>query len=252
LIQSNPLARARYRRADRVIAVSQLVAKAVIASGLPPEKVSVVYCGVEMPGLTSPEARRLARKRWEVGDEHHLLGCVGALQADKGQEALIRALPRLLSDFPTCRLLLAGKGPCQPVLERVAGELGVESAVVFAGFVAEIEQVYSALDVFLFPALAEGLGSSLLAAMAHGVPAVAMNSGAAAEVIDDGRTGLLLSDRNPATIATSVGSLLRDCEYARNLGAAARENVGHRYSADRMVEETLRAYRELARPAERR
>jgi glycosyltransferase involved in cell wall biosynthesis len=224
----NPLARARYRAA-RIVAVSQFVKDSVIASGVPAEQVDVVYDGVELPDLAPP--RSPSRR----------LGCVGYLLPEKGQELLIRALPLVVARYPDASLLLAGDGPCRGALERLAAELGVARAVEFAGHVEDVAAVYRSLDVFLFPSLAEPLGSALLTAMAYGLPVVARASGAVPEVIEDGANGLL-AGAEPGAFAEAVLRLLDDAELAARLGAAARGTVEHRFSADAMIQGTLQVY----------
>lgn len=239
------IARSRYQAAACVIAISRFVAESARSSGLPAEKLKIAYSGVELPELPSLEARTRMRQRWGVGSEP-LLGCVGYLLPDKGQASLIRALPALRTAYPDCRLLLAGDGPCRPALARTAEELEVASAVTFAGFIEDLAQVYPALDLFLFPAEAEGLGTSLLTAMAYGLPVVAVGGGAAPEVITAGENGMLLSDRKPGTIAAAVGRVLEDAGFAAHLGQAARASIEERFSADQMVESTLAIYEQFA------
>lgn len=234
----------RYRAARRVLAVSKFVAESVVASGLPRDNVTVVYDGIEVPPAPTPEARRQARQSFNVDEKTQLLGCVGYLLPEKGQEHLIRALPALRPQFPNVRLLLAGSGPCEAELEALARSLGVEAAVYFWGFVEEVERVYRALDLFVFPSLAEPLGSALLAAMAHGLPVVAVAGGAVPEVVEDKRTGLLAPAAEADWLASAAAKLLRDPARAAALGAAARGVVLERFTADRMVDDTLKVYRE--------
>jgi glycosyltransferase involved in cell wall biosynthesis len=161
------LARTRYRAAQCLVANSEWVAQQAIASGAHPHKVEVVHEGVEIPRLPSAEQRQEARQRWNVPPDAPLLGCLGVLLPDKGQEWLIRALAALRREFPAARLLLAGDGPCRPMLEQLTRELGLCDAVLFAGFVKDVESVYAALDVFLLPSFFEALNNSLLLAMAY-------------------------------------------------------------------------------------
>jgi glycosyltransferase involved in cell wall biosynthesis len=245
-LQSNPFALARYRAAHRILVISRFVAESVLSSGLPAEQLELVYEGIEFPPLPQPDVRRSARQRWGVSDNHTLLGCVGYLLPEKGQESLIRALPAVRAQLPTCRLLLAGDGPCRARLERLTRELGVESAVHFAGFVEDIQKVYAALDVFLFPSLAEPLGTSLLAAMSYALPVVAVAQGAGPEVVEDGRNGLLVPASDSNAIASAIVRLLGDAELAARLGAAARETIQQRFTADHMVENTLRIYQQVS------
>src|SRR6266705_6194405 len=165
----------------------------------------------------------------------------------KSYTPLSFALRQLRAEFPECRLLLAGDGPCRPKLERVAQEVGLADAVIFAGFVKDIEAVYAALDVFLFPVFFEGLGTSLLAAMSYAIPSIAFNRCALGEIIENEKSGLLVETANVEEIQKSVARLLRDRNFARRLGEAGRGRIEAFFSADRMVEEMLRVYAEALR-----
>lgn len=236
---------ARYRAVHRIIAVSQFVAASVVAAGIDANRVAVVYDGVEVPAVTSVEARTTARRRWNISDASPLLGCVGYLLPEKGHEFLLCAMKTIVAEFPACKLLLAGDGPMRPRLESLARELSLADSVIFAGFVADTDAVYRALDLFVFPSLAEPLGSSLLAAMAHGLPVVAAASGGVPEIIEDGRNGILVPTSAPTALANTVCSLLRDPQTTQRLSAAARETVMHRFTAALLGEKTLQEY-ELA------
>lgn len=250
-LQNNPLALSRYRAARRILAVSRFVAQSVIASGLAPDRVEVLYEGAEVPPLPSPDARRQARQRWRLSERETLLGCVSYLLPEKGQHLLIRALPTLRAQFPACQVLLAGDGRCLKRLERLVRELHLESAVHFAGFVEDVPQVYAALDVFVFPSLAEPLGTSLLAAMAYALPVVAVGRGGVPEIVEHERSGLLVPEPEPRGIAAAVARLLQDPGFSRRLGLAARETIQRRFAADRMVENTARIYERLCSAEER-
>jgi L-malate glycosyltransferase len=234
-LHRNPVSMARYRSAARILAVSKFVEESLAASGIESRRVTVVYDGVEIPPAASREERLRARRRWGIDGEERLLGCVGYLLHEKGQELLIRAWPSVRERSGSCRLLLAGDGPSRPHLEALARELGVADAVHFAGFVENVAEVYAALDVFLFPSLAEPLGSSMLVALASGLPTVALAR----------ENGLLVEGPDPAAFASGVTRILNDAALAARLGAAARETIERRFSSDRMVEETLRVYGQI-------
>lgn len=243
------ISQARFRAARRIIANSQWVAQNAAASGIPKEKISVVHEGAEISAPASPEARRRARERWGITGATPLLGCAGVFLPDKGQEWLLRALAVLRDRFPECRLLLAGDGPCRPDLEALARELHLGDAVLFPGFVTDVESVYAALDVFLLPSFFEALNNSLLAAMSYEVPSVVFAKGALPEIVMHEESGLLVSGSNVEEIAGAVTRLLKDSAFARKLGKAGRSRVEQNFSAERMVEGTLRVYREVSRKA---
>ncbi len=243
-LSNGVLGLARYRRARRVVAISEYVKNSVVASGIPAGQVEVVYDGVLVPPPMI-EAKAEARRVWRADAGARLVGCVGYLLPEKGQETLIRAFPLIRRKHPDCRLLLAGDGPCRPRLERLSAQLGVGGAVHFAGHVDDVARVYRALDVFLFPSLAEPLGSSLLAAMAYSLPCVAVAAGAVPEIIMHGSNGLLTAEPDPAQMASAATCLLDDPDLAARLGKAARHRIEERFTADQMVEATLDVYQRL-------
>lgn len=239
------IAKARYRRADSIVANSQWVADQAAESGAPRKKLRVVFEGTEVPPLPTAAQRAEARRHWKIPEGAPLLGCVGVFLPDKGQEWLIRALAELRKDVPDARLILAGDGPSRPGLEKLAVELGVHDAVILPGFVREVEKVYAALDVFLLPSFFEAFNNSLLAAMAYQIPSIAFRRGALTEVLEDGRSGLIVSGPDVPEICAAVKKILLDRGFAQRLGEAARARVAENFSADRMVENTLHIYEEL-------
>jgi L-malate glycosyltransferase len=239
--------RARYEAAARIIANSKWVAEQAASSGAPREKLTVVYEGAEIPALFTNAQKRAARSRWGISGDEPLLGCVGVLLPDKGQEWLIRGLAELRKVFPRTKLLLAGDGPCLPKLESLAQELGLGDAVLFPGFVKDVESVYAALDVFLLPSFFEALNNSLLAAMAYEIPSIAFNKGALGEIIENEKSGLLVSGPDVAEIRSAVMEILRDAEYASRLGQEGRKRVQVNFSAERMVDGMIGVYEEAIR-----
>jgi L-malate glycosyltransferase len=248
-IRKSALALSRYRVAARILPISGWVAQRLAASGIDQEKMTVVYEGVEIPRLPPNEVRREARLLWGVTDDSPLLGCVGVLLPDKGQDSLIRVLADLRQEFPQARLLLAGDGPDRPRLERLTTQLGLGNAVIFAGFVTAMEPVYTALDVFLFPSRFEGLGTSLLAAMSYAVPSVAFSTCAFGEIIEHGKSGLLAELGSETSLRNAAATLLRNPPIAKQIAAAARTRIEQKFSAAKMVDEMLRVYGSLTSSA---
>ena len=234
--------RARYKAAARIIANSNWVAEQAANSGAPREKLTVVYEGAEIPPLFSDAQRRAARSRWGISGEAPLLGCVGVLLPDKGQEWLIRSLAELRREFPGGKLLLAGDGPCRAKLEALAQELGVAEVVLFPGFVKGVESVYAALDVFLLPSFFEALNNSLLAAMAYEIPSIAFNRGALGEIIENGKSGLLVSGPDVAEICNAVKRILQNPDLAACMGEQGRKRVEENFSAEHMVDGMIQVY----------
>jgi phosphatidylinositol alpha-1,6-mannosyltransferase len=149
----------------------------------------------------------------------------------KGQDALIRALPRIRQRVPGARLVLVGGGPDERRLRRLTTACGVADAVVFAGRVpaADLPAHYAAADVFGMPCRThaggldvEGLGIAALEAAATGLPVVIGDSGGAPETVRDGMTGHVLSGRDVTALADTLAALLGDPVRANTMGAAGR------------------------------
>jgi phosphatidylinositol alpha-1,6-mannosyltransferase len=180
-----------------------------------------------------PAARADLRRRYRLGGAP-VVTCVSRLVARKGQDALIRSLPRIRQRVPGARLLLVGDGPDRDRLHRLAAEHGVTGQVVFAGAVpaAELPAHHAVGDVFALPCRTrgggldvEGLGIVLLEAAASGLPVVAGDSGGAPETVSDGRTGHVVPGRDPDRLVAALADLLADPDRARRLGMAGRARM---------------------------
>jgi glycosyltransferase involved in cell wall biosynthesis len=245
-LRSSSLALSRYQAAARILPISAWVAERLASSGIENEKMTVVYEGVEIPRLPSAEVRREARALWGVTDDSPLLGCVGVLLPDKGQDLLIHALADLRTEFPQAKLLLAGDGPDKSRLQHLAKNLAIADAVIFAGFVKAMDPVYAALDGFLFPSRFEGLGTSLLSAMSYAVPSIVFRCCAFPEIIEEQKSGLLIELGDQASLRNATAALLRDPSRAKQIGQAARARIELKFSAAKMVEGMIRVYETLA------
>jgi glycosyltransferase involved in cell wall biosynthesis len=240
----NAVSRARFRAVSCFVANCREVAQSLLAAGIEEKRIAIVNEGVEVPPPASPETRNEARKHWGATAGEFLFGCVGVFVPEKGQKHAIEALAAVRAEFPRARLLLAGDGPCRRDLEKLAKDLGQTEAVHFAGFLENVAQVYAALDAFVFPSEFEGLGTSLQAAMAWGLPSVSTACGGLAEVVADGRTALV-AEPDGKKFAQAMLRLLRDERLRQSLGRAGREEIERRFSAALMVANTLRVYEDM-------
>jgi glycosyltransferase involved in cell wall biosynthesis len=245
-LKKNLVSRAMYRALDRFIGNSRDVARSLVDSGISEDKISIVNEGVEIPPLPTQERRRSARKHWGIEDREFLFGCVSVFVPEKGQRHLIEAMPKVRASHPEARLILAGDGPCRADLQMLANSLRQSDAVLFPGFVNDVTQVYAALDAFAFPSEFEGLGTALQVAMAYGLPCISTRRGALGEVVDHERTALV-AEPHAGEFATAMLRLLDDKDLQRRLGDSGRREVEERFSADRMVQNTISVYEDVLR-----
>ncbi|KJK39899.1 GDP-mannose-dependent alpha-(1-6)-phosphatidylinositol monomannoside mannosyltransferase [Streptomyces variegatus] len=171
--------------------------------------------------------------------------CVSRLVRRKGQDTLIRAMPRILAAEPDTVLLIVGGGPYEKDLRRLAHETGVSSAVRFTGAVpwSELPAHYGAGDVFAMPCRTrrggldvEGLGIVYLEASATGLPVVAGDSGGAPDAVLDGETGWVVRGGSPQDAADRIVTLLGDAELRRRMGERGREWVEEKWRWDLLAE----------------
>jgi glycosyltransferase involved in cell wall biosynthesis len=240
-LQRNAVSEARFQAVARFVANSRDVAQSLVDSGIASERISIVNEGVKILPLRTAEQRSSARKRWGVRENEFLFGCVSVFVPEKGQRHLIEALPLVRTLHPEARLLLAGDGACRAELEILTKQLSQTEVVIFPGFVNDVEQVYAALDAFVFPSEFEGLGTALQAAMAAGLPCISTKRGALSEVVDGQRTALV-AEPNGKEFATMMLRLINDEVLRKNLSQAGRQEVEQRFSSGRMVENTIRVY----------
>jgi glycosyltransferase involved in cell wall biosynthesis len=240
-LQKNVVSRARYRAVARFVANSKDVAKSLIDSEIAGERISIVNEGVEIFPLTTSEQRNNARRHWGVGENEFLFGCVSVFVPEKGQRHLIEALPLVRKLHPESRLLLAGDGACRTELEALTKQLGQSGAVLFPGFVKDVNQIYAAIDAFVFPSEFEGLGTALQAAMAAGLACISTKRGALAEVVEGERTAIVV-EPDGKEFAAAMLRLIIEESLREKLGERGRREVEQRFSAARMVDNTIRVY----------
>jgi glycosyltransferase involved in cell wall biosynthesis len=186
-------------------------------------------------------------KRKELGlpPEGPIIGTVGRLVPIKGHTWLVRAVARVLVEFPQTCVVLVGDGPLLGELKDLAAELGISPHVVFLGTRHDIPECLAVLDLFVLPSLNEGMGRALLEAMAVGCPVVATRVGGIPDIVADGTTGLLVPPRDDRALAEAILTLLWDPSRRAAYGEAARRHVDGRFDVETMVRNIERLYDEV-------
>ena len=172
-----------------------------------------------------------------------VVGTAGPLEVPKGLPFFLGAAARVRRRFPRARFLLSGAGPEEANLRRLARELNLEPATTFAPNLLDFSASLAATDVFCLPSLEQGLGATMLEAMARGRPVVASGVGGVDSVVEHGETGLIVPPADSAALAAAVEGLLADPAAARRMGEAGRAVVRARFGVARMVSETAALYR---------
>lgn len=239
------LAGLKYRRADRVVAISEGIAKVLRGLGLQAPQLQVARSAVDPTPYRLPAGRDQLLNEFRLPGDATVAGVVAQLIPRKGHRYLFEALLRLRERHPKLHLICFGKGPEHGPLQQVARRLGVADRVQFAGFRTDLPRWVGALDLLVHPALMEGLGIALLQASAAGVPIVACRAGGIPEAVRDGVNGLLVPPADADALAGAISRLLTESGLAERLGKAGRELVDREFSADTMTETNVSIYRDL-------
>jgi glycosyltransferase involved in cell wall biosynthesis len=170
-----------------------------------------------------------------------VIGTVGRLDTQKAHRVLLEAAPLVLERHPNARFVFVGDGPLRARLEDQAAALGVQDTVIFTGARDDVPRWLASFDVFVLPSLFEGLCYAVIEAQAAGVPVVATPVGGVRETVIDEETGILVPPADSQATARAILRLLERPEDGRRLAAEASARVG-RFSAERMVEETIAVY----------
>jgi glycosyltransferase involved in cell wall biosynthesis len=188
----------------------------------------------------------LFRREVGVANGEPLVGVIGRLVPDKGQDDLLRAAAQVRQRFPAARFLLVGTGTWEAHLRGLARDLGVDDIVRFLGFRRDVPRITAALDLSVLPSVdCDASPTVVKEAQLLGVPVVATSVGGAKEIIQDGVSGRIVPPHRPDLLAGAIAEMLSDRERARRMGAAGRERVRALFSHEALVQAHLTFYREV-------
>jgi glycosyltransferase involved in cell wall biosynthesis len=229
------------RRAAAVVGVSDPIGRELRDAGIPEKRIQVIDNGIPMP--VSPRSGCSLREALKLGSAP-LIGAAGRLETQKGFTVLIRAAQTVLQNHPDAHFVIAGEGSLRPLLQQEIIKSGLEGRFHLVGYQQDIGTFLRSIDVFVLPSLNEGMPMVLLEALAHGLPTVATDVGAAAKLIRPG-TGTLIPPNNPVLIGAAISRYITDPQLGRRHGAAGSELVGSEYSAQAMARSYVDLYETL-------
>jgi glycosyltransferase involved in cell wall biosynthesis len=230
----------------KVIGVSNQISEK-LKRELPNSKVVCIHNCIALERIKAEKPVIETKKELGIRFDSVIIGTVGRLVPVKGIEYLLKSAKILGEKFPDLRLLIVGDGPAKNQLQELAKKLGINSSVIFTGHRDDVLNLVSCLDVFVLPSLSEGIPMALLEAMAVGVPVVASNVGGIPEVLEDGKTGILIPARDEKIMANVCQNLLEHKETRELLAIKAKKVVEERFSAAAMAEKVAQIYRSLVK-----
>jgi glycosyltransferase involved in cell wall biosynthesis len=246
LVKIPPSKKIAFRTASamtqRIFAVS-IAAKDLLKDliGLPDDRIEVILNGVDTEEYApAPEPK--------APSKHLVVGTVGRLEPIKNHAMLLDAAGELHRDGLDIEVRFGGTGSMEPMLRQKAAELGISEHVKFCGYVSDVPRFLHQLDVFTLTSDSEGNPNALLEAMSTGLPCVSTSVGAVTELLQRGRSGVLVAPRDSAALAKALADFATSPELRTLLSHHARERIIREYSLARMLD----AYEDLYRRPERR
>lgn len=235
-----------YARAARTVTTGEKLRLQVIAeTGADPSRVISIPTGIDLARF-APGDRAAARARLGLPPADTLVGIVATLRSWKGHLHLLEAFASLAR--AGTRLVIVGDGPMREAIGRRAADLGIDARVTFAGNQRDVAPWLQAFDLFCLPSYAnEGVPQALAQAMACGLAVVTTPVGSIEELVEDGRTGVIVPPSDPPALARAVAALLDDPARRARLGEAAAAEARARLGEEVMVEAMIRVFADAMR-----
>ena len=216
--------------------------------GVPARRVDQIYNGVDTERF-APASARVSIDGCPFDERHWIVGAVGRLDAVKDHANLARGFAAAIARVPglrdTLRLVVVGEGPERQRVESILADAGLRDHAWLPGERHDVPAVLRGLDAFVLPSLGEGVSNTILEAMAAGVPVIATNVGANANLVADGTTGTIVPHSDADALGAAIASYAGDPTLARTHGHAGRARVEQRFSLERMVDRYHRLYLSL-------
>ncbi|MCK8827535.1 glycosyltransferase family 4 protein [Natroniella acetigena] len=239
-------------KGEKVIVVSDGVAQHLQEGfDLASERMVQISPGIDIEMFKEADScREEIRNKLDISEDELVIGNVARLTEVKGHQYLLKALAILLDKLEAelaqpIRLLIVGDGSKREELEELARELGIEENVIFTGVREDIPEVLSAMDIFVLSSISEGLGLSVLEAMAAHKPVVMTKSGGLAEQITDGKEALLAEVKDETDLAEKIYQLYQQKNARKKIADEGNGFVIREFSINRMVEEICYFYQSL-------
>ncbi len=249
LFPMKPFHKVALRNLSKAIAVSSAVAKN-LGDIFPTEKIALIPNGLDEPELPDEKRKELRdafRFFHEIPFDVPMIGTVGELKPLKGQRDFILAAAEIAKVYPDARYLIVGRdnsagGTFRNELRRLAKVSGIGERTLFLDWIDDLPSLMSALDVFVSPSHSESFGLAILEALVCGVPVVATETEGAKELVEDGKTGSLVSIGDAVGLARAVIGRLSDPDQASAMASVARTIARDEFSLQRMVDKTEEVY----------
>lgn len=223
------------RAVNLIIAISENIRQILIQDGVPAAKIKRISSGVDLQKHAEVLPEADFRTSWNIPAEAVLVGTVAAFAGHKDYPNLIEAASIAAKQDPRLFFMAVGEGNLLDAMISLARELGLAERFIFTGFQPEVGKFLKSFDIFVLASKKEGLGTSVIDAMALGLPVIGTDAGGIPELITDRDCGLLVPRRDPAKLAAAILELAGNAGLRQKLGEAAQQK-SEKFSREAMIE----------------
>jgi glycosyltransferase involved in cell wall biosynthesis len=215
------------------------------AAGIDESRIEVIRSAVDVAEFAAPPDRDAFRQEFALGGNEVVVAAAGQLIARKGHQFLIDAVANLAESGRSFKVLIFGEGELAESLRKEVVSRGLDDIIRFEGFREDLDRWMGAFDLFVHPALSEGLGIVTLKAQAAGVPVVGFRTGGLPEAVAHETSGILVPTGDVTALTTAIAALIDDGERRARYGAAGRARMRETFSVETMTEKHLQLYKRL-------
>ena len=242
-------------RSDALIAVSKYTVNELTdLYGINPEKIHVIYNGVDTQKFKPRPNKTQLRKQFSLEPDKKIILFVGRLYHRKGLEPLLRSIHQVLKEFSNVTFAISGTGfkEKEESLRNLAKKLDIENHIKFLGYIADekLPELYSASDIFVLPAIYENFPFAILEAQSSALPVISTNVGGIPEFLEDGKNGFVIEAGDERELTKKLLKLLENPVLAKQMGATGRELIEKNLSWDIITNQVIDLYHKLLETAQ--
>ena len=209
------------------------------------DKFVKIYSGIDVsPKMNDIGLKDQLKKHWALYEGNFIFGSVGRLDPVKGTSYLINAMALVVKIYPKTQLLLVGEGSQKEKLQKQCEDLGLLEVVKFTGFQENPAPLIEIMDVVVLASLNEGMGRVILEAMVYGKPVIATKVGGIPEIVEDGKSGILVPAKNADALSVAMIKLIEHQELREEMSRRSKAIIGDQFDLTKMVKDIESVYEE--------
>ncbi|MBL7196689.1 MAG: glycosyltransferase family 4 protein [Candidatus Omnitrophica bacterium] len=231
---------------DKIIYISEPLRQEFLNAKIGSEQKSVtIYSGIEIEKFKIDVD--ILKKRSQLGlkSSDFIVGVVSRLEPGKGNEFIIKSIPKIIQKISNIKFVFVGGGPLKANLETLSKSLGVREKIMFLGLRDDVPELLQIFDIVCLASLYEGMGRVILEAQAAGRPVVVTKVGGIVDIVAENKTAILVAPRDVDALAFAIIKLIDNGNLRKNMSTAAEEFVDYRFSSKKMVQDIILVYRQL-------